>query len=165
MNTTYSIEEITRNFFHERDINNIKEKIDSLKNSLLFIADVNNRLQKQVDELLNENWKDTKLQEIQQELNKVRADYNRGFHISEADDKKINQWILKHDEEIHHNYNHYHGASGGGFSYVFTPTGLGTIGTCFCDICRGRAIKEQPTGWRDYCKREFDGFIEFGDFG
>ena len=69
-------------------------------------------------------------------------DYHRGFPISKDEAKKIAEWKKKHDEEIHGNSNHYHGAVGGGYTYEFYPTGLGTFGKCICSACKKRAYDD-----------------------
>ena len=157
-------EEIARSFFHDRDIKLVENKIEDLKQVLLMMSNTNNRLQRQFNELWDEKWENNKLQEMKQELEQTKQDMRRGFPIDEADNKKINQWILKHDEDVHHNPNHYHGVSGGGYEYSFHPTGLGTIGYCVCGICKSRAIQEKGIKYWDYLK-EHNSYIEFGNFG
>ena len=57
--------------------------------------------------------------------------------------------------EVHANPEGYHGASGGGFSYTFYPTGLGTT----CNQCKAKAIREAGKKWYDRCK-ELGGVCE-----
>lgn len=159
-----SPDKIARNFFNDRDIKLVENKIEDLKQVLLMMTHNNNRLQRQFNELWDKNWENNQLQEMKQELERVKQNMHRGFPIDEADNKKINNWILKHDEEIHNNVNHYHGVFGGGYEYSFHPTGLGTIGYCICGICKSRAIQEKGIKYWDYL-RENNGYIEFGDFG
>ena len=159
-----SPEEIARSFFYDRDINLVENKIEDLKQVLLSMVHNNDRLQRKFNELYDEKWADTTLQNMKKELEQVKQNMYRGFPISEADNKKINNWILKHDEDVHHNPKHYHGVSGGGYEYSFHPTGLGTIGYCICGICKSRAIQEKGIRYLDYLK-EHNGYIEFGDFG
>lgn len=159
-----SPEEIARSFFHDRDIKLVEDKIEDLKQVLLMMSHNNDRLQRKFNELWDEKWKDNKLQEMKQELERTKQNMYRGFPITEAEEKKINNWILKHDEEVHNNLNHYHGVSGGGYEYSFIPTGLGTIGYCICETCKNRALRECG---KDYWQqlKENNGYIEFGDFG
>lgn len=159
-----SPEEIARSFFHDRDIKLVENKIEDLKQTLLFMTNINDRLQRQFNELYDEKWADTTLQNMKNELEQAKQDMYRGFPISEAENKKINNWILKHDEEVHNNPNHYHGVSGGGYEYSFYPTGLGTIGYCICENCKRKAIKEKGEKYWDYLK-EHNSYVEFGDFG
>ena len=157
-------EEIARSFFHDRDIKLVEDKIEDLKQILLSLTHNNDRLQRQFNELYEEKWADTTLQNMKKELEQVKQNMYRGFPITEAEEKKINNWILKHDEEVHNNPNHYHGVSGGGYEYSFHPTGLGTIGYCICGICKSRGLHEKGEKYWDYLK-EHNSYIEFGDFG
>lgn len=157
-------EEIARSFFHDRDIKLVEDKIEDLKQVLLMMSHNNDRLQRKFNELWDETWKDNKLQEMKQELERTKQNMYRGFPITEAEEKKINNWILKHDEEVHNNPNHYHGVSGGGYEYSFYPTGLGTIGYCICDSCKSRGLKEKGENYWEYLN-EHNGYIKFGDFG
>lgn len=159
-----SPEEIARSFFHDRDIKLVEDKIEDLKQTLLYLTHNNDRLQRQFNELYDEKWADTTLQNMKNELEQTKQDMYRGFPISEAENKKINNWILKHDEEVHNNREHYHGVSGGGYEYSFHPTGLGTISYCICGICKSRGLREKGEKYWDYLK-EHNGYIEFGDFG
>ena len=157
-------EEIARSFFLDKDIKLVENKIEDLKQTLLYMTHNNDRLQRKFNELYDEKWADTTLQNMKKELEQVKQNMHRGFPINEADNKKINNWILKHDEEVHNNPNHYHGVSGGGYEYSFYPTGLGTIGYCICENCKRRAIKEKGEKYWDYLK-EHNSYVEFGDFG
>ena len=159
-----SPEEIARSFFLDRDINLVENKIEDLKQILLSMVHNNDRLQRQFNELYEEKWADTTLQNMKKELEQVKQNMHRGFPITEVEEKKINNWILKHDEEVHCNSKHYHGVSGGGYEYTFHPTGLGTIGYCICGICKNRGLQEKGEKYWDYLK-ENNGYIEFGDFG
>ena len=158
-------EEIARSFFLDRDIKLLDERINDIKQFILMLIHNNDRLQKQLNELYDEKWADKTLQKINEELLQAKSDMHRGFPISEKDEKKINQWILKHDENVHLNPNHYHGVSGGGYEFSFYPTGLGTIAHCVCTNCKQQAIKEKGTEWYDYCKKQLHGIFEFGDWG
>ena len=162
---TPSPEEIARDFFHNRDIKTVENKIEDLKQLLLSMVHNNDRLQRQFNELWDEKWKDNELQEMKNELETMRTNYYRGFSISKTEDEQINSWIKNHDDEIHNNPSQYHGCSGGGYEFSFYPTGLGTIGHCFCTTCKARAIREKGKNWYDYCKNELHGVFEFGDFG
>ena len=54
-------EEIARNFFHDRDIKLVENKIEDLKQVLLSMAHNNDRLQRKFNELYDEKWADTTL--------------------------------------------------------------------------------------------------------
>jgi len=81
--------------------------------------------------LLQEN------ERLRTEVKKMRADLRRGFPITEEESKQIHDWIRKHNEEKHgadyaKKKYRYTGTIGGAFTYEFTPTSIGTIGTVIC---------------------------------
>ena len=62
-----SPEEIARSFFHDRDIKLVEDKIEDLKQTLLYLTHNNDRLQRQFNELYDEKWADTTLQNMKKE--------------------------------------------------------------------------------------------------
>lgn len=157
-------EEIARSFFLDRDIKLLDERIDDIKQFLLMLVHNNDRLQKEFNELYDEKWANKTLQDMKKELEQTKQDMRRGFPITKAEEEKINNWILKHDEIVHNNPKHYHGVSGGGYEYSFYPTGLGTIGYCICSACKNKALISCGKNYWAELKKN-DGYIEFGDFG
>lgn len=89
------------------------------------------RLEEENKKLKEETWKDEELSEMKAQLEKMRADYYRGFSITESEQKKIKDWKMKHEEE-RHNPMKNKSAIGGRYTYYFTPTSIGTIGTIKC---------------------------------
>ena len=82
------------------------------------------------------------------ELERIRADYYRGFAITEYEDKIIKEWQKKHEEE--HNLTtdslrlKAAGSIGGRYSYHFYPTSIGTSGVVRCSC--GAEFKFQEIG-------------------
>lgn len=104
-------------------------------------------------------------------LDEMSADYYRGFPISESESEMVSKWKRNHDATEHANPKGYHGCSGGGYSYVFYPTAIGTSGVCVCDVCRTKAYRAAfATGeydrktYRQYME-EHNGEIEFQELG
>jgi hypothetical protein len=122
-------------------------------------------LEQQVKELKDEHYKDKRLQELTEELNKVRADARRGFSISAEESEAIAAWKKKHDTEVHGNPKQYHGVSGGGYSYSFYLTGIGTIGRCVCSQCDRYAFVKSKGDPKKHYKllEERDGMFTFSD--
>lgn len=94
-------------------------------------------LEKQNQELRDEKYKDNELSRMENELNAMKEDYYRGFPISEKEEKSIRKWMDKHDEEVHYARTigdklKLGGCCGGRYTYEFTPTSIGTIGTVKC---------------------------------
>ena len=122
-------------------VGNVNNVIDT------FVEDIKHELQgkdirikyleKQNQELHDENYKDNELLQMETELKAVKEDYYRGFPISEEEQKSIREWMDKHDEEVHHARTlgdklKLGGCCGGRYTYKFTPTSIGTIGTVKC---------------------------------
>lgn len=121
---------------------NIKELSKSKDNQIQKLKEENAQLKA-------ENYKDDELDSMKKQLESAKADREvmrknmyRGFPITEEEEKAIYNWSKEHDEKEHKNPRGYHGAIGGGFDYVFTPTSIGTIGICVCGACQKRAYTE-----------------------
>lgn len=115
--------------------------MDDVREALKIIGDTieserkqNGYLNEKIKELTSEHYKDEELAKMKAELETARADLRRGFEISEREDKDIENWIENHENTVHGG-NHHHGVSGGGYKFVFYPTGLGTSGVVRCCIC------------------------------
>ena len=96
-------------------------------------------LRKELKEVKAEKYKDEEIQKLQKKCDDYWAQLRLGFGITEAESKQISAWQKKHDATEHKNPDQYHGTSGGGYSYKFYPTAIGTFGSCVCDICHRRA--------------------------
>lgn len=96
-------------------------------------------LKAELSALKEEKWKDEELQKMQNELKAARSDMSRGFPITKDELEQINKWKKLHDTEIHNNPDGYHGTAGGGYTYEFYPTGIGTFASCYCNTCREKA--------------------------
>lgn len=98
------------------------------------------RLEEENKKLKTEAWKDEELLQMTRQLDEVMAEYRRGFPISEAEEKAIEAWCDKHDEEAHGLDTDYKklkagGTIGGRYSYHFIPTSIGVSGTIKCNKC------------------------------
>lgn len=94
-------------------------------------------LRKENKRLKEENYKDDELQKMKTQLEKMKADYWRGFPITENEKKAIEEWKKKHEEEVHGLTTdkmrlRAQGISGGRYSYHFVPTTIGTSGVIRC---------------------------------
>ena len=95
-------------------------------------------LELQNRELYDEHYKDNEMQQMLNELNKMKDDYYRGFPISEEEDKNIKEWIANHERDAHGCYTlenkiNRGGCCGGTYTYEFVPTSIGTVGTVRCN--------------------------------
>lgn len=106
--------------------------MDSIENDLKRIYDhyrsvvnENEYLRKENERIKSEKYQDEELSKMKSEYDKMQSDYYRGFPISEKENEKINKWIKNQQKKVPG----IGGASGGRFTYKFTPTGLGVSGT------------------------------------
>ena len=102
---------------------------DTMKNVLQEVYDhyrsvvsTNDYLRKENERLKGKAYKDEELAKMKEQYEKMKADYYRGFTISEKEEAKILNWknSLPQANE---------GAVGGRFKYEFVPTSIGVIGT------------------------------------
>jgi argonaute-like protein implicated in RNA metabolism and viral defense len=94
-------------------------------------------LEDEVAKLKSDHYKDDELKNMQSELKRMRADYYRGFPISEEESQAIVDWKREHDLKKHHLSTpelrmKAEGVSGGRYTYTFIPTSIGISGTIKC---------------------------------
>ena len=118
----------------------IAEAFESIKESILWYKSMADTLREKVNYLESENYKDEELQNMKAQLEKIQEDYWRGFPITKEESDDITKWKKNHDATEHGNADSYHGTIGGGYTYEFIPTSIGSFGTCFCRICKNKAI-------------------------
>ena len=118
----------------------IAEAFESIKENILWYKSMADRLREKVNYLESENYKDEELQKMKAQLEKIQENYRRGFPITKEEFDDINKWKKNHDATEHGNVDGYHGAIGGGYTYEFIPTSIGSFGTCFCSICKNKAM-------------------------
>lgn len=118
---------ICRNF--DECLNSIKEMHHSSEIQIEALRNENRKLK-------DEHYKDTKMSDMKERLEKMQKEYYRGFPISEEEQEAIEDWKKKHDEEDH-GYTpemrmKAEGCCGGRYKYVFVPTSLGVSGKIVC---------------------------------
>ena len=118
----------------------IVEAFESIKESILWYKSMADRLREKVNYLESENYKDEELQKMKTQLEKIQEDYRRGFPITKEESDEIYEWKKNHDVTEHGNKDSYHGTIDGGYTYEFVPTSIGSFGTCFCNICKNKAM-------------------------
>ena len=103
----------------------IKKTLQQVYDHYRIVCNRNNYLTKEIEKVKSEKYADEELSRLKSEYDKMKSDYYRGFPISEEEDKNIKEWIKNQQEKNPGSG----GAAGGRFTYKFTPTGLGTVGT------------------------------------
>lgn len=82
----------------------------------------------------DEKWRDEELQKLKTENEQLYKRLQHGFYIHPKEQELINNWIENHAQQKHRG-NGQGGVVGGMFSYTFTPTSVGTVGTIKCTLC------------------------------
>ena len=103
----------------------IKKTLQQVYDHYRIVCNRNNYLTKEIEKVKSEKYADEELSRLKSEYDKMKSDYYRGFPISEEEDKNIKEW-KKNQQKKNPGIG---GAAGGRFTYKFTPTGLGTVGT------------------------------------
>lgn len=106
-------------------IHDLKNLLQEVYDHYHFVVKNNEYFRKENEQLRSELYKDEELSKMKSEYDKMKSDYYRGFPISEEEDKKIKEWRENQQKKVPG----IGGASGGRFTYEFTPTGLGISGT------------------------------------
>ena len=104
---------------------NIKKTLQQVYDHYRSVCNRNDYLIKEIEKVKSEKYVDEELSRLKSEYDKMESDYYRGFPISKEEDKNIKEWI-KNQQKKNPGIG---GAAGGRFTYKFTPTGLGTVGT------------------------------------
>ena len=86
-------------------------------------------LTEQNEELKSEHYKDEEIQRLQQKIESMEKDLNRGFPISEEEQKKVDEWFVQHLKQKHN------GNRKIDYTYRFGKTHLGVCGCVKCDKC------------------------------
>ena len=106
-------------------MDDIKKTLQQVYDHYRSVCNRNDYLRKEIEKVKSEKYADEELSRLKSEYDKMKSDYYRGFPISEEEDKNIKDWIKKQQEKNPG----IGGTVGGRFTYKFTPTGLGTVGT------------------------------------
>ena len=117
----------------EKCVKSILSRVESYEDTI-------DRLKEENKKLKDEVWKDEELQNMKEQLDKMKSDYNRGFNITEKEDAAIKEWKKKHEEEVHGLTTptarvKAQGASGGRYVYHFYPTAIGCARVVKCNAC------------------------------
>lgn len=118
----------------------VEECVKSILSRVESYEDTIERLKEENKKLKDEVWKDEELQDMKEQLDKMKSDYHRGFNITEKEDAAIEEWKKRHEEEVHGLTTPIarmkaQGASGGRYVYHFYPTAIGCAGVVKCNAC------------------------------
>lgn len=118
----------------------VEECVKSILSRIESYEDTIERLKEENRKLKDEVWKDEELQNMKEQLDKMKAKYYRGFPISKQEEIAIKEWKENHEEEVHGlktslQRMNAQRASGGRYSYIFYPTAIGCSGVVKCNSC------------------------------
>lgn len=126
-----------RNVYMSRDSKDVEEMFSEILNNYEEKEETIKYLREENKRIKDEKYKDSELTSMKRELEGVKGDLYRGFPISIKEKKTIEEWRLKHEAEAHGRKTleqrlSAHGAIGGSYTYVFTPTSIGVVGEVKC---------------------------------
>ena len=98
------------------------------------------RLREELKRTKDETYKDKELANLKAQNDELWETLRHSYIVEEDEYNKICDWQRKHDEIEHKEMGNHRGAVGGGYSYVFYPTSIGTLWHCECDICKRKAM-------------------------
>ena len=82
---------------------------------------------------LNDQYaNDKEIARLKEIIDKQDTELRNGFGITKEEKNAITEWERKHNLEKHGSETVYYGAIGGGMTYIFVPTSIGTVCTVKC---------------------------------
>ena len=111
---------------------------DEFSKAIEMISDVYEQFKEQLQSLrnqcddlqakLNDQYaNDKEIVRLQKIIDEQDSELRYGFGITKEENKIITEWIKKHNLTKHGSETVYYGAIGGGMTYIFTPTSIGTV--------------------------------------
>ena len=82
---------------------------------------------------LNDQYaNDKEIARLKEIIDEQDTELRNGFGITKEENNAIAEWERKHNLEKHGSETVYYGAIGGGMTYIFVPTSIGTVCTVKC---------------------------------
>lgn len=127
--------------FRKVDLDSLEKSFKDILDKIKKYDESVNSIAKELKDIKNNLYKDKEIEKLKKELEGAEAIKNDrvSFNVSKDEFAKAEKWQIKHNRKYHGADKTgyvYTGACGGQFSWEFYPTGLGTIASCTCDICR-----------------------------
>ena len=116
---------------------------DEFSKAVETISDVYEQLTEQLQSLrnqrddlqarLNDQYaNDKEIARLKEIIDEQDTELRNGFGITKEENNAITEWERKHNLEKHGSETVYYGAVGGGMTYIFVPTSIGTVCTVKC---------------------------------
>lgn len=121
--------------------------LDEIREQMIETLDSYERIAAENEHLKDEHWKDEQMAKMREETERMKDDYYRGFPISKAESEAISawkdqHWTVQHQAPTNEARLRKMGAIGGSYSYHFVPTSIGTAGSCRCNACYNKALRQ-----------------------
>lgn len=127
LNNDYYIYDDEGKYVHILPVN---ECLKSLEQRIIDQEGIIQAQKKMISEMDQNQHVDSKIEELQKQIDDLNDRLSNAFEISGRNWKKINKWQKEHDKQ--------HGAyptAGERYIYEFLPTGIITCVTCRCMLC------------------------------
>lgn len=121
---------INMGWFEEYMTDKYVKKLQSVINGLKEKDKQIESLQEENNRLRDEHYKDEELKKLQEKIDKLQGDCNRGFPISFNEQEVIDEFREEHKKECPHC----------SFKYIFEPYSIVEFGYLKCNVC-GEEIK------------------------
>ena len=112
---------------------------DAIKSTIQEYAQLEERVesltqeQQKLQNKLNDRFAvDKEIARLNEVIDEQREYLRFGFGVTRQENEVITAWIKKHNLENHGSEYVNRGAIGGGVTYIFAPTSIGTVGKIRC---------------------------------
>ena len=104
----------------------LKEKFIAQDHAIEYLEFENKKLKEGV-------WEKEEVSKLKREYEGMKRKYYNAFVVTDEQWNKIHEWQDKHTKEKHNDNAMRGGAIGGEYTFVFTPTSIGTYGYIKCN--------------------------------
>lgn len=127
----------------EQECKEALKKLDHNINLLLQSIHSLKEKNKELKEELNDKYaNDKKIVELTVTVDNLERNLKDSFRVYDSEWEKIREWQTSHNQEKHNSKKSSFGVSGGQWTYLFTPTGIGTIVTVKCTCGDELCVRE-----------------------
>ena len=113
----------------DRSIETVIQGYEQLEERLQSLKTKCDDLQARLNDQYANDKEIARLKEI---IDEQDTELRNGFGITKEENNAITEWERKHNLEKHGSETVYYGAIGGGMTYIFVPTSIGTVCTVKC---------------------------------
>lgn len=115
----------------KQDVSKTVDTLMGVQDKIDKMYELITRLEEENKQLKDEHYKDAELAECKDTIDILRKLLDYSFSIPEEEYEAIKKWQEQHEIDKHNGVM-AHGVCGGRYTYCFTPTSIGTVGTVKC---------------------------------